>query len=607
MVYRFRQRQRVLIAGVLVAVGCFFVLPSTSAQSQDHTPSKPDAPEIRQRALSTVDYVAGLVANLPQPESRIWHSVTLGEILWGYDCPRARDYFQTAFSLIDEVKIETGPEGQRAQAVEQRLRQRKRQLRAQVLRRIAGVDAELAKQFIREMKEKSSGSSWMGGSASQAEMRAEEILELAEIFLELDREQAVALAEESLGHGVSEALPSFLADLRQTDPAAANNLFDLALQAAANSNGEVSALMALASYVIPDPAAPANEAGAGSVLDPAQTTRLLGALASALAEQAAPLGDSSGAGDSGAGSGWSPAEQAAFIQQHLPFFQEFLPQSVPTLLNVAYQLAPLEAAKHEPPSAGNAASPAGGLREGRPSGSGGLSPEARDPRVRDQRLAQQAVSLALQGEVDEAKRILTKIGSEQVRNRARELVNTEATMKAIDDGDFLGARQYAQAVSQVKHRAAVFSMAAEKLSKLGESDQALFWLEEAYAYAARMDASREKASSLVLIVETILPVHPPRAFEMTQTLVTTLNRVQPAAGKQYRERQRPVTHAPGTLVDESLERIFDALGRIDFDQALYLAMQLENTEDRVRAELAICRSILADELSADRMNPERSN
>jgi len=92
----------------------------------------------------------------------------------------------------------------------------------------------------------------------------------------------------------------------------------------------------------------------------------------------------------------------------------------------------------------------------------------------------------------------------------------------------------------------------------------------------------------------MLPIDPPRAFQMTQSLVNTLNRVHASAQKDVAV-DTAATAIAQSSIQEHLRRTFNDLGRVDFDQALYLAMQLEELESRILAELAICRAILVED------------
>jgi tetratricopeptide (TPR) repeat protein len=559
------------------------------AQSQESAQSKQDDQDVRQRALSTVDFMAELIPGLPQLEGRISSYTTLGEILWRYDQPRSQHYFRTAFSLIDEVKIKNGSDARDPDAVERRLREKKHRLRTQVLRRIAAVDPGLAKQLIQQMKEAEATTHQVTkGDSLEQEMttlRAGELIDLAEIFLESDPAQAVTLAKESLEHEVSPALPSLLSTLHESNPEAANQLFDTALQEATRSDRpDVDALLSLMSYVFPE-AMTVNGGTAASVIDGERTTRLLNALVSALAASTAPREGSNMVDGGGGGAGLSPAEQTALIEQHLSLFQQYSPEAVPTLLNVSNQLS-----TNQRPAT-NDQRPA--TSDQRPVTSD-QRPATNDPRARDRQLMQRAVSVAQKGGLDEAKRILSEIGNEEARNQARELIHLEAAMKAIAGGDFLAAHQYAQAVSQVKRRATIFSMAAEKLSQQGDNDHALSWLEEAYAYTSPLDPSREKVSALFLLIEATLPIDSTRAFQMTQSLVTTLNGVRASAQKDGAV-DAATTAIAQSSIQAHLRQTFDDLGRVDFDQALYLAMQLQELESRILAELALCRGVLVED------------
>lgn len=568
-----------LVVSAPAVVGMLLLRAPVAAQVEPSTQAENQPEEIsydRQRALGIVEYMAELIPTLPQPAHRVLSGALVGEILWPYDPARARDYFRTAFSTINRVQADDSPE-QNVQPEAQRWTQEKRhQLRLEVLRRVTRLDQQLERELINQLKkEPADAASGSEGLSSQ------ELIELASLLLEDDPAEAVNVAEASLDQGVSPEFGSFLAGLRETDPESANQLFTTALGTITEEpETNMDGLLSLLNYAFPQGA---EGAGSGnSAVSPAQTTQLLDALASGLRQpEAAP----SASPETPSGSELSPAERAALIQQHLPLFEQHAPETVPALQSASHHLSTQGPPVSVQPTSAQAT-------ESEPTESltnpiAGPAPVA-DQRTRDRRLGQAAISAAHHGDAHQAEQLLRRIQDRQLRQEARDLVHLEIAFQAIAEDDFPRARQQALGISQVKQRAAVHIRAAEKLDRQGETDRAAFWLHEAYDFTARLDDSPEKAWTLFRLVDAALRLDSPRAFEMAQLVVGTVNRIR---------HQIKATSLTTALEQSSLEdyltQTFDRLGRADYDRALYLAMQLQSPEARILAELAVCRVVLA--------------
>jgi hypothetical protein len=542
-----------------------------------------EIPYDRQRALSTVDYLAELIPNIPEPEDQVTNYALVGEILWRYDPVRARDYIRTAFWTIDRVKVADAADKNGRPNAQQWTQEKKHQLRLQVLRCAARLDRQLSRELVEQWKTAAADD-----ATHQESLDAQELMDLATVLLENDPEAAVNLAQASLDHGISSDFGAFLTNLRQTDPDSADRLFDSALEAATRHPGtSVNELASLLPYAFPQGAEEAINQG--SSIGATRTGQLLSALASKLTQpEPAASAAAKAASNSTPGSALSLAERSSLIREHLPLFEQYSPENMPALESASHQSAS-PAAQAAPPTTsqpvdhGAAAHRMGSLDSIVP---------AVDQRTRDQRMAQAAASAAHQGNFAEAEQLLRQIQDSRLRQQTLDLANLEMALQALAADDYPQARRYALDISQVKQRATIYLMAAEKLFSRGESDRALFWLNEAYDFTSRLKDSQEKVWTLFRLINATLPLDSPHAFDMAQSVVLTLNHVP------HSSRELSLTR---TLQQASLQeyiiQAFAQLGRADFDRALYLAMQLQVLDTRVLAELSICHVILVGDLS----------
>lgn len=124
---------------------------------------------------------------------------------------------------------------------------------------------------------------------------------------------------------------------------------------------------------------------------------------------------------------------------------------------------------------------------------------------------------------------------------------------------------------------------ARRLAEQKQTDSALAILNEALSLAERQEASVGKAEVLVKISQALVGLEPLRAFQVATALMTTLNRVWAAFPSDY-QAYRALEDTRGQS-----ESLFSALGRVDFDQALGLAHQLDNLNLRVPMGVAVCK------------------
>jgi hypothetical protein len=106
------------------------------------------------------------------------------------------------------------------------------------------------------------------------------------------------------------------------------------------------------------------------------------------------------------------------------------------------------------------------------------------------------------------------------------------------------------------------------------------------------------------ISQALVGLEPLKAFQVAAALVTTLNRVWAAFPSDHQAYRALEDTRSGS------ENMFSALGRVDFDQALGLAHELDNLNLRVPMGVAVCKGawerLMAETKKAESETPPGS-
>lgn len=527
-----------------------------------------------QCALSTIAYVAELIPSIPQVAHQVMHYSLIGEILWQHDQDRARHYFRHAFATIDKLTVDNPATVGDRQARVQQEREQKHQLRLEVLRRVAPLDRQLERELLQQLR-----TSQGDGMAELDEHDASELIELATVLLDYDPDQAVHLATASLDHGVPADFGAFLHQLRQSDPDSANQLFGEALRTASeNQQTDVDTLLSLLEFAFPpsgdDHVSPA------STVNPEQTTQLLDVLASRLTQ-----GESSEdiVHDRQRRLPSSSSNHAAIVRHSISLFERYAPEHVPALEQVSHAGSTQSVAQRSTSSDETASHHRSVERFTNPSDQ---VLALRQGRADDRQLARAAISAAHHADAEKARQMLAHIRDRTIHQHAADLVNAELALHAIAADDFTRVRHYVGQISQLKQRVTAALLATQKLASQGQTDAALFWLDEMYQQVVQSGESAELWQIVFPLVSAAMRLDSPRVFEMAQFAVTALNR---ADSRIWHSRTDGAGQAS---LQQYVMDTFEALARVDMDRALYLAMQLKAIELRTLAQLAICRRVL---------------
>jgi hypothetical protein len=543
--------------------------PATAQQNTDNKPAASTEPV--DRALDIIAYAASLISHIPRLEGRVGAYAALGDTLWQFDRARAREYFRSAFITLAKVDVSTKPKDRQAARAQEQLKRWKSQTRKQLLSSVAQLDVDLAKEFARRFGEKEDQ-----GSSDDEPALASESVELvfqrAYELLNTDPEQAAALVEQTLAAGVSPWLIEFLSALRERAPALADHLFQVALNVilAQSHPPDVSLLHLLGPYLLE-----ANGSG-----DPGLARRFLTWMANGL--QAQSDGIASGVRRA------SAAEQRYLAQLYLPLFEQYTPELVPMVQSLLSQLNANVPPQQGPQGSGSAPNGQGGLGSGIGSGSSSGEP----PPISKSGVGGVGDLMSPKPEPSgdsSAEGFIMKLPDQKLRQALLDARRYNTARQMVEQGKIDEACQTAQQIKDVLKQIDLFVELGKSLADKGEPERAISLFDRSYQLISSVNDLHQGAFQAFVLARRVLPVDRDRAFHYAQGAIALLNRWQshePTDADPMRERTRR------QALRGQLESIFLPLGRAQFEQALYLAVQLQDPEQRVLAQIAACRPVL---------------
>jgi hypothetical protein len=522
------------------------------AAQQEKDKGSPKSTDPAERALDVVAYAAAMIPSFPKPESQVPAYATLAETLWPYDPARARDFFRAAFAALAKIDFTLKPKDRQEARAQEQLKWWKKSARTQLLSRIAQLDLDLAKELAKMV-----GEDEVKGSSEEGALTAENIgltYQRAFELVETDPEQAAALARQTLAGGISPMLLEFLPALRRRAPALADQLFDQALSVilAQSNPPDPAQLHLLGSYLLQ----------ARGQVDPGLSRRFLTIMAYALQAQAeisAPLRR------------LSPNEQRFLVQLYLPLIEQYTPDLAPGMQSLLTYLT--------------ASTPGGTAQNTQPGGRG------QEPRLSRGEVGGASGLLSPDqesGGASAAEGVILKLSDEKLRQTLLDARRYNLARQALEENKIEEASQIAQQIKDTLKQIDLFAELGKRLADKDTARAAMFF-DNAYQLISRLDDLRERATQAFILAHFTLELNRDRAFQYAQGAVTALNR---------RRETESAKADPGMdltqreAIRAQLESIFVPLGRADFEQAIYLAIQLQDPEQRVAAEVAACRAVL---------------
>lgn len=510
-----------------------------------------------ERAAEILDYVATLIPNLP-PEAQVSVYSTLADTVWPRNSTKARDLFRSAFMALAKIDVSAKPKDRQEAHHHQQLKSWKQQTRQQLLSRIAQLDAELAKELARHSGEKEEPSS-----------REEDIgfsFQRAYELLNTDPEQAAALARQTLVVEVNPWIIEFLFALRQRAPELADRLFETALSAILSRSHppDVMQLHLLGPYAL----------SLLSGTSPRLGRRFLELMAVALQAQ------------------FDPAvpfrrrltldEQRHLVQLYVPLMERYMPEWAALLQALLNRSAGMQTAQQPSPS---------------PSGRGGVNNNAGSNATNEPSISHQEVTgaggllnpEATEEEAAKSEAAILKIKDEKLRQTLLDARREMAARQALGDGKLDEAYRITQQIENPLKQISLLVEMGLALAAQGDKGRAIAFFDRAVQLIARLDNRPEAVFECLMLARAALDIDRDKAWQYAQQAVTWLNRFH---NSQSADVDRMTALMNRQWFHVPIESLFIPLGRADFDQAIYLAMQLQSTEHRLLAEIAACRAVL---------------
>lgn len=517
-----------------------------------------------ERALEIVSYTATLVPNFPRIESQAIAYSALGEAMWSVDQKRAKAFYESAFMALLKDDGHVPPRDRKESRSREEIERWRERTRSQLLSRISQLDLDLARELARR-----AGAKGVNNNSDADKKTPEEDGDLAfqraYELLESDPARAAALARRTLAGGISPWLAEFLPALRQRAPGLADELFDAALTVAtARSNPpDPTDLNLLGVYLLQ------SDRGTNPVL----ARRFLTLMAYALQAQSdsnAPLARR-----------LSLSEQLFLLKLYLPLLERYASELVPsaqTLVNNLYARLPPEQRAPVQPGSGTASSSVAQGQQGTMISSGSLG-EAQGllaPETKD-------------GEGRSDPGLIMKIRDEKTRQTLLDAYFYNLARKDLEQDRLDEASSGAERIQDNLKKADIYSELARKFADRGVRDRAVILLDKAHQRLASLDDLQERANQILILSRNAFDIDPDRSFRFAEAGISVLNRLRAAPSPDASPAEELSRREAVRLY---LDAALIPLGRSDFDRAIYVAMQLEDPEQRVLAEIAACRPVL---------------
>jgi hypothetical protein len=569
----------------LVAVGMALIISTVSlgqgsaGRNENQKPAGKGArslTEIERRGLENLDRIALEARQVDNSAIRTELQSLIADALWDFDRLHARNVFLDAFKNARAIA------DKRQAAVAQ----------TQVIKRVWVRDRawaeELMKQLVVTNAETKNDPQGDFGLSSQFGMKSaspvnQQKLELAQELLDVDATAAGDLIGATLKNDVSFAGINLLAQLRSRDPAAADVIFQRAVQQlpAMPQTSGIMAAIAMGDYLAPSCAFCSTAADAPSV--EAYYASALKLLRASLGQPFAP-----------------PPVKPELQDRLAAYFHEMQATLALTLskfagaadlpqLDAIYQqqVQNLEPAKQRKLEL---------LRNMQRSSDRFEDLRKTADTITDSDEHDQAMLTLVQGAMAQSPsderlaklaELIEKIQSKEIHDKAWTLLKRLEVTKLIRAGNFDDAYALAMRLTDDAIRAqALRELALAVAQKGSQTLTGETVLSSAIEALNKADDSIEKSRLMFRITADFVNLkNYERAFDALRSSATSM-----ASLKREDFDDANKSPAPNSIFD--YRNTFGRLGNVDFDRAMFLAQGIKWREFRLAAEIATCQSVL---------------
>jgi hypothetical protein len=529
--------------------------------------------------------------DLPDAVTRVQSFTSIAELLWDYERARARDLFLLALQTIDQVPKESRDDKEFVPEAGT-----PHQLREDLLQRISQLDPQWAMELAktsRQASEKAAASTAEPAKTAPHPTsmieRAESLLSLAQSLLKSDPRRAVALAAESLSAGLTPRFIHFILDLHQSDRAAADHLFDLALNRVLSQRPpSLRAIYLLGSYALPQLPLPATISTNHPVeVRPILAARYLTTLIDAFAAEH----------QTGVAAQAAPGTSYFVLERARPFVLQYVPEKLPLLNQLSTWFS--RAVPAETRQRLEGASP---LYRKDPESIFEYAlaqAEKATPAESNEWLMAAIASAVKAGWIDRALDLLPRLSMDERKTEIADYVRVEAVRRALQQNELSSAIAHALEIGQPERLAWASGQVAKKLKQQEESDRARLVLSQAQERITELPASVEKARGLLRLAAIAADIEPERGFQLMGSATTLFNQMDVPLKATYppnfdirtKHYSTKVVFTSGNLAS-TLEEAMTHLARLDADRAMLLAVSFTKPGNRVLAQIGSARGVL---------------
>jgi hypothetical protein len=576
--------------------------PVSTVAARETSDSKADADRLdkerRAQARALLISLASDARSFRDQMLRARSLARIADVLWNADTDQGRTLFRKAWEAANIADRES-----HEHII---LGQWPPNLRVEVLKLTARHDRQLAEEFLQKLKadeqerksDDSNSNLWGLPEALEQRLRlAQEMLGAGDV------ERALQFADPVL-NAVTMSTLEFLTNLREKDPAAADQRYAAVLgSAAANMQTDANTISLLSSYIFtPHLYVPFTEEGRSQAswmrtlsppanVDPQLRLAFFQTAASVLLRPEQPEQGASAAG---------VVSKYMVVKRLMPLFEQYAPKEI--AVSMRGQFEALSAMVND------------GVRQQKDDWlEKGIAPE-KSAADEDQPVQEQIEHAKTSGERDElyfklalraidkddmkARDYVAKIEESEFRKQAQAWVDASLAFGAIRKKKAKTALELLR-IGELTHiqRVWILTQAAQLLAKT-DRDQALSLLDEASAEVRRLDGSgSDRPRALLAIANALKLVEPARVWDAVYDSIKAANSTDGFTGEdgglsmQVASKAVIITRME-QAVDFDIAGIFSQMAKDDYERAVELARGYQAEAPRAVATVAIARAVL---------------
>ncbi len=596
------------------------IVPEANNASKSKTAVDPEAERIikdrRAQAQSMLISLAADAGSYNDQKLRARTLARIADALWAADPERARTLFRKGWDAAEVVDRE----GQQRMREDIRQQQAKNgsvavtgppNIRGEVLRLAARHDRTLGEEFLAKLKvekqqEATEASDKLRPEPFDTPEAISQRLNLARQLLDTDVERALQFADPALGVISRDGL-DFLSDLRDRDPAAADQRYlRLLANAAASLQSDANTVSLLSSYLFTPHIFVTFSGGGASTQQSSRTNvppevpaqiraAFFRAASDILLRPLAPPGqDQTSSGIEG---------KYLVMKRLMPLFEQFAPQNMTEALRGQMQAlasgVPEEARQRDDDSLREGIRPPQS-REGREQSLLDQLDHAKTSAERDRLYLTLARTMAEKGELARAHDYIEKVDDSELRQKLRAYIDVTMIMRAVDKKD---ANQVLDLVrtGELTHvqKAWALTQAAKLLLKT-DREKSLNAIEDAGAEARRIEPSdADRPRALMAVANASLVSDRAKSWDAVYEAIKSANSAEGFTGEDGVLRISLLTKSMSSIRSSSVQDfdvagIFTELARDDYNRTVELARLFEREAPRASAVIAIARSVFEE-------------